>query len=93
MKSNTFPTDEGRRRYVGTNGYVHPPIVDGEPVPCVCKTTCLRGCDGRCGCDACRWAFNVFADDLGWTTEGGLLIDLDEALQIYGQMFPPVTIL
>lgn len=45
---------EALRRYPGTG------TNDGEP--CICTRECPAVCDGRCGCEACLYAWLDFED-------------------------------
>lgn len=50
------PTDEGRRRYPPDGYFLDVEgLFEGDTKePCTCMPQCPAGCDGQCGCDACR---------------------------------------
>jgi hypothetical protein len=68
------PTQEGRRRYRWTEPAGYYVFSETERLPCRCTVFCARGCDGRCGCEACRVFFQVWADESGY-----LQLERDEA--------------
>lgn len=56
------PTEEGKRRYADTNGYM---VELKEPIPCSCRESCHPLCTGECGCEACALMFTMFCDEAG----------------------------
>lgn len=92
MNDQSEPSAEGRHRYPRTGGYVEwdngPDRGGIEKIPCTCNYTCLRGCNGRCGCEACSLAFTVYADQRGWVGPAPRHVH-GWMMRAYGRMFPP----
>lgn len=62
MTAPLSPSEEGRKRYASTHGYM---LDVREPVPCTCYESCRLLCVGECGCDACHRTFVAFCEDAG----------------------------
>ena len=62
MTGISDPTDEGRRRYPETGGFL---TELRHPIPCTCVETCEPLCAGECGCLACGVLFTMFCDEAG----------------------------
>jgi len=50
------PTSSGRARYAESGGYYRLHDADALRFPCRCEAECAPGCQGGCGCFACRVA-------------------------------------
>jgi len=50
------PTASGCARYPGSGGYYRLHDADALRFPCRCEAECVAGCEGGCGCFACRVA-------------------------------------
>ncbi len=48
------PTEQGRHRYLATDGYYRRTAADADHYPCTCTSTCALPCAGSCGCPACK---------------------------------------
>lgn len=62
MTDSPQPTEEGKRRYPETGGYL---TVFTDPIACTCQPTCQPLCTGECGCEACGVLFAEFCDEAG----------------------------
>lgn len=67
--------------------YAIPKKEVGEKRPCTCNYTCLRGCDGRCGCEACSLVFSIYADDRLWITAEPMRVR-GWMMREFGRAFP-----